>query len=350
MQVTTKERICIAGFCQTSRDLVPYEDDRYTIVGLNRGAIFMPRADVWFDLHSPLIRGWKHRRPGEHIEWLKRFPGPVFLHEVDPEIPNSVRYPFEEITAEFGANIFRQSVKDGTRADSRTTPYYDSSIAYELAWAIAQKPKEILLVGVDLNTQSEYVFQRSGVSFWLGIAAGRGIDVVLPDNCPLLTGPLYGRGYLAESGEHMSSEQLESRFTALRAQMEETLAELHRLQGQEREITFVLDQMIPGIDHEKVDQRRNKIRQAIGELTAKAQSCEGALNETQYWIHQTPDGLTQDEARRQIEATLEETDLKINGYRHFGGEELSEGDLSQLARLDEPETPVPNGTVVTAAA
>jgi hypothetical protein len=335
VELQVKERICIAGFCQTSRDMTPYDDPSVTVIGLNRGAIFMPRADIWFDLHSPNIRGWPHRRPGNHLAWLKRFPGPVFLHEVDPEIPNSVRYPIEDVTADLGANIFRQSVKDGSRVDCGTRPYYDSSIAYELALAIHWRPKEIMLVGVDLNTASEYVWQRSGVSFYLGLAAGRGIDVVLPDNCPLLDGQLYGRGYLAEAGEHMSAEQLESRFTALKGQMEHTLAELHRMEGAHAALKDMLNQMIPGMDHEVMDQRRAKMEGQIQQLVAKAQSCEGSLNETLYWIHQTPDGMSADEARQQIEQKM--ADVQLNGYHRNGGEELSEGDMSAFAALDVPE-------------
>lgn len=332
-----KERICIAGFCQTSRDLVPYGDDRYTIVGLNRGAIFMERADVWYDLHSPLIRGWQHRRPGKHLQFLQNFNGPVYLHETDPEIPNSVRYPLEDVQANLGVNLFRMA-QDGTRSDSLTRPYFDSSIAYELGLAITWQPKEILLVGVDLNTNSEYVFQRSGVSYLLGLAQGRGIDVVLPDNCPLLTGQLYGRGYLADGGEHMSAAQLETRFKALKEELDAFVGELHRLQGQHQAMQFVLDQMVPGLDHEKMDQRRVKIERAIAEMTAKVQSTQGQVQELLHWIHQTPDGMSQDEAQRQMEAReLRETDIQLNGYHRNGGEELSEGDLSAFAALDEPE-------------
>lgn len=338
-ELQIKERIAVVGFCQTSREYTPWDDPRYTIIGLNRGSIFMKRADIWYDLHSPLIRGWKHRRPGKHLEFLKNFPGPVFLHEVDPEIPNSVRYPFEEVTEDLGANVFRMTA-DGTRTDSKTRPYYDSSIAYELALAIHWQPKEIMLVGVDLNTESEYKWQRSGVQWLLGVASGRGIDVVLPDNCPLLTGPLYGRGYLAEKGEHMSPEQLESRFDAYKVEMEQTVAELHRMEGRLQAVKGIGDQMVPGLDHEKLDQERQKIEHALQQLVAKAQNCEGALNETIHWIHQTPDGMTQDEAQRQIE--MRQTDIKLNGYHKHGGEELSEGDQSAYALMDEPEPVLAN--------
>lgn len=336
MELQTKERWEIIGFCQTSRDMATYGADK-TVVGLNRGYIFMPRADIWFDMHSQTIRNWAHRRPAGHMKFLHDFPGPVFLHEVDPDIPNSVRYPLEEVQEDIGRHLFRIA-EDGSRKDMLATPYYDSSIAYELALAIHLKAKEITLVGVDLNTQGEYVWQRSGVSYLLGVAQGRGIDVILPHNCPILQGQLYGRGFLAEGGEHLSPQQLETRLNALKAEHDHLSKEINQLQGAHHELVeFTIAQMVPGVDHEKAEQRRQQMEHTIAQMQSKAEQVGGALKEVLNLMHTTADGMTQEEAERQIRARdLGDLDVKLNGYHRNGGEELSEGDMTAHAILDEP--------------
>lgn len=330
------EKLCIVGFCQSSRDRTPWEDESWEIWNLNRGSIFNVRATRWFDLHSPTIRHWAHRRPNEHMKFLHDFPGPVYLHEVDPDLPNSVRYPFEEVTEDLGRGLWRLD-EQGVRHDCLKTPYFDSSIAYEIALGIHLGFKQILVTGVDLNTAGEYVWQRSGVSYLLGVAQGRGIDVILPDNCPLLTGPLYGRGFLAEGGEHLSPSQLETRFETLKAEHLDLAAKINQMQGAHSElVNFTIKQMIPGVDQEKADQRRVAMEQQISAMQGKAEQINGAIKEVMNLMHTTPDGMTQEEAERQIRAReMADLDEKLHGYKRHGGEELSEGDMSALAVLDE---------------
>lgn len=327
MTLFGKERVCIAGFCESSRDRVPYDDDRYEIWGLNRGYMFMKRAERWWDVHSPTIRGWQHRRPGNHADWLKSFKGPIYMHEVDPEIPNSVAYPLDEVQADVGINLFRLA-KDGTRTDSRQKPYMDSSMAYELALAIHEGFKEIMMVGVDLNTAGEYVWQRSGVSYLMGLAQGRSIDVVLPDNCPLLQGNLYGRAYLTPGGEHMSIQQLETRLQALSEERKQKLGELHEWIGAVRESEFLNKQMVPGIDHERLAKRVAQERQQVEKTQAELRIVEGGIKETLYWIHQTPDGDPPSELAN---------DLQVELHGHRNGHSLAEGDLDAFSALDQPE-------------
>lgn len=277
--LTGKKRVAIVGFCQTNRDRTPYHDPEFEIWGLNRGGIFMARADRWWDMHSPTIRGWNHRRPGDHMEWLAKFPGPVYLHEADPAIPNSITFPLAEIAADLGENIYRLDAA-WNLTDSKDRPYCDSSIAYEIALAIHEGFEEIWVVGVDLSTESEYVWQRSGVSFLLGVAAGRGIKVVLPDNCPLLTGNLYGRGFLTEQGEHLSVTQMESRLTGLEHERNHLATQLHELHGARAELQYNLTHLVPGIDHLMIAAEARRLGQAVDLTERQLREAYGALKET----------------------------------------------------------------------
>lgn len=331
-----RDKVAIVGFCETSRRLAPYGDQSYLVAGLNRGYIFMPRAEVWFDLHSPQIRGWHHRRSTQHLEWLKRFPGPIYLHEADPELPNSIAFPLDEVQEDIGANLWRLAVEDQkTLTEATGKPYFDSSIAYEIALAIHEQFKEILLVGVDLNTAGEYVWQRSGVSYLLGLAQGRGIKVVLPDNCPLLQGNCYGRAYLTPGGERMSQQQLETRLEALMEELRHKTEAYAEWRGAQREAEHLSAQMAPGLDQERLADRVKKLRQQVQQTGLEVKAVEGGVKETLYWIHQTPDGDPPSDL-------VVKAEKRVNGYSAAAGEQISEGDLTPMAELGEPEPALVN--------
>lgn len=293
------------------------------IWGLNRGYIFQRRADKWFDMHGPHIVLNQSRRPGSHIEWLKQFPGDVVMHRPLPEIPNSVEYPLAAVAETIAGSVYRVD-KDGTQTCAVDAPYLTSSIAQEIALAIQEGYEEIHLYGIDLNTDSEYAWQKPGVEYMLGVAVGKGIKVVLPDNCPLLTGNIYGRGYLSPEGERMSLEQLQSRAKSLQKEQAAVGQQLNELVGARRELEFVQSQMVPGIDHERLDQRRQKMEETIQQLQARLLQIQGGMKETAYWIHQTPNGQDPKEAVEQYKNRHEPegpyTELEILQSENPAGE------------------------------
>ena len=344
-----REKVCIVGFCDSSRMLTPWHDPSFEVWGLNRGHIFhqpsqariVPGtvADRWFDMHGKDIWSSQDRRPGKHQDFLANFPGPVYLHEKYPELPNALAYPLKEMAEEFGANLFRRSVKTPDKTvDTKNAPYLSSSIAYEIALAIYEGFEEIHLYGVDLNTESEYAWQKPGVEYLLGVAVGRGIKVVLPDNCPLLKGTLYGRGHKkAEAGPLMSYDQLQARRKSIEYELQQHNTELQRVIGARTELEHLMQQMTPGLDHEMCDQRRQKMQIHENQMQAKLLQVQGAMKETVYWLHQTYAGQEPMEAIEQLEKvqltlpdlnqdegpltdleemqTHYETPVNINGYR-----------------------------------
>ena len=310
-----KTKCFIVGFCKTSRDAVPYNDPDAVIMGLNRGYLFQERADVWWEMHGEHIYTWQQRRPGKHMDWLKNFPGPVYMHRPDPGLPNSVAYPLAEVAADIGPYIWRVGKTDkktngltdlDAMRDSTGEPYLSASIAYEIALAIYEGFEEIHLYGVDLNTDAEYAWQKPVVEFLLGVAAGRGIRVVLPDNCPLLTGNLYGRGYLSPEGERMSYAQLETRFKALQKQLNDMQVEQGKAIGGRQELDYQMQQMVPGIDHEMLDNRKREFDKVIGNIGQRILQLTGQINECAYFMHLTPDGQQPAEAIEQLRMTDEQ--------------------------------------------
>jgi hypothetical protein len=71
--------------------------------------------------------------------------------------------------------------------------YFTNSIAYMIAYAVEiKKVKEINLFGIDIESGSEYAFERPCVAYW--IAYARSKDVIV-NNSAKLTEPVFKYGY-----------------------------------------------------------------------------------------------------------------------------------------------------------
>jgi len=87
---------------------------------------------------------------------------------------NQDSYPIDKVIKYFGSR------------------YFTNSISYMMALAIKRKAKQINLWGVDMEAGSEYSFERPSVTYWIGQAEARGIEVTTANG---LTDPLYLYGY-----------------------------------------------------------------------------------------------------------------------------------------------------------
>jgi|TARA_Y100000310_G_C20703453_1_gene832251 hypothetical protein len=85
----------------------------------------------------------------------------VSLHKF-PELKRFVRFPYDRIVERFG-------IQD--------SEYFSNTICYMVAYALYKGYKKIRLYGVDLATSTEYILEKGGVEFWLGIAIGMGVKV-----------------------------------------------------------------------------------------------------------------------------------------------------------------------------
>ncbi len=315
MPLNGKTKVSIIGFCESSRNMTPYNDPDMEFWGLNRGYLFQPKADRWFELHGEHIYHMQNRRPGNHAAWLNAFQGPVYMHRVFDEIKTSVAYPLQEVADDLFPQTFRIGPHTGKCPNApcdaidhsssaagplggckcechgvfnvrslTEAPYLSSSIALEMALAIHEGFAEIHLYGVDLNTESEYAWQKPGVEYMCGIAAGRGIKVYLPDNCPLLTGTIYGRGFLSPTPEHFSYEQLDHRLKALQGDRQKTQAALSEAAGVHQELTYLLAQAIPGADLAAVAADLESVDPQIKTLAAQNSQLAGQIKETAEWF------------------------------------------------------------------
>ncbi len=186
------KKVAIVGYT-LSRDLAPFTDPDFEVWGLNDLYKHIPRYDRWFQIHTEQeVQRCHLANPAARDTWeaqkqaLSQMKCPVYMQDVHPEIPVSVRFPLQEMFEHFGECF----------VNPKHAEYFTNSISYMIALAIYEQFDEIHVYGVDMATtmaDGEYAHQRPSCEFWLGIAAGRGIKLHIPDEADLLKSRfLYG--------------------------------------------------------------------------------------------------------------------------------------------------------------
>lgn len=118
-------------------------------------------------------------RPGSNIaamvRWLKTHPGPVYTSIPREGYPGLVAFPLEDV------------LNAGLDSNGGA-PYFNSTAAYAVAYAVHIGVKKISLFGIDYTLPNAHKAEqgRACVEFWLGIAAARGIAITVPEQSSLL--------------------------------------------------------------------------------------------------------------------------------------------------------------------
>lgn len=177
-------RVAIVGFAPSFVD-APFHDPSVEIWTMNYHHLSVPRSDRVFELHWwSLLHLEAGQSPGVAHDFaaLKALTVPVYMQEVRPEVPASVRYPIEVISAKY-------------TLPGADKPYLTNTASYMIALALEElnAGDELYLYGVDMAHDSEYAHQRPSCEFWLGIAVGKGIKLITHPTSDLLkTAFLYG--------------------------------------------------------------------------------------------------------------------------------------------------------------
>lgn len=159
------------------RDLAPWEEtaspESWCWWALNE--IPQPRMDRHFELHPMEVQS------ARELAWLAACTVPCYLLTPDPRVPSGIGYPLEWVLERTG----------GRR-------YFTCTFAFQIALALAEGFKEIGLWGVDLDlgTARERLVEKPCVEYWLGLAEGRGVNILLPSGSTLLSRDFqYGYDY-----------------------------------------------------------------------------------------------------------------------------------------------------------
>lgn len=177
------------GSAPSSVQLAPFDDPSWQIWGCSPGAYpHVRRANVWFELHRWEKAPWF---TAEYIDFMRRVPGPVYMIQPVPEIPNSVSYPKDAVLNYVWGHV---TGPDGVSRPCRFNPNdFGSTLSWMLAMAIIARPDEIGMWGVDMAATEEWGSQRDGCQSLIKLAKDLGIKVTIPPESDLLRpAPLYG--------------------------------------------------------------------------------------------------------------------------------------------------------------
>lgn len=217
--------VAIVGSQAQTRELAPFDEPDIDIWVFNEAANseWCKRADAVFQMHiAPIYRSPNNRSDPDHWKWLQQPHAglTVYMQDVDALVPCSVRYPLDEVAAAL-LQGFRQGVERLSRR------YFTNTIAYALALAIYQGYERILVYGVEMSSETEYVFQRPCVLFWVGLALGRGIQVDFVSGDSIFDVPLYGYDGIIESRPEDYSDRIEE-LRAIVADLADAKAEAEK--------------------------------------------------------------------------------------------------------------------------
>jgi hypothetical protein len=185
-------KVAIVGFATETMGEAPFEDPDCEIWILNMLHAHVPRWDRLFELHDRVTLEQETaelKKNMDHLGYLqKEATRPIYMVEVQPDIPMSRRMPIELL-------------KDYLRPlcdKIGDTPYYTSTFAFMVALAIKgivgrrvdpriPEDGEVLhICGVEMLNETEYGYQRSCAEFWCGVVLGHGIKLVIPSRSALL--------------------------------------------------------------------------------------------------------------------------------------------------------------------
>lgn len=109
------------------------------------------------------------------VKWLKTHPGPIYTSRIRPGYPGLVEFPLSD--------VLNAGLDGGFGA-----PYFNSTAAYAVAYAVHLGFERISLFGIDYTLPNAHSAEkgRACVEYWLGIASARGAQITVPEQTSLL--------------------------------------------------------------------------------------------------------------------------------------------------------------------
>jgi len=307
-----KKVACVGFSPRTIRQVWPEDVEIWTIncawdYGFERIDRLLEIHPIW-QLTADLDKAT--RWEGKHWVWLQEpHPFPIYMMECDPRIPESKVYPLDEICDDCFAHLKRGEVMN---------KYLTSSASLLVAMAIHEKYDEIYLAGFEMKSGSEYGYQRDGLAYLVGLANGRGIDVILPEN----TGFLKAKIYSYEGGQMVTREVIQqhlenyqSQFSALML-LEQKDARIYRAHGAIMALTALIENTsLPFLGRQGLEHTL----QLYGEQHSEAMGYYNKFEDKERWgpILMQAEGAIQAYENLIDVCDLQEPNLAIHEIAHF---------------------------------
>ena len=178
----------------------------------------LPRCTRMFEIHP---KDWFRRKENSIYEkywnYLKQpHSFPIYLQKAIPEIPSGVVYPYQEVCEDLFPHLLRQDPTGKLVRDI----YLTSSASFMLALAIHEKFDQVWIYGIGMSTDTEYGYQLPGFTYMIGLANGRGIDVINQHNSPICRAQIYAYGAIPYIKQDYLKELRQTYYLRLMAQNE----------------------------------------------------------------------------------------------------------------------------------
>jgi hypothetical protein len=178
-------KIALIGAAKTV-ECAPWYDPTWEIWAHSTCYPYCKRVDRYFDLHP---WKWISEKPvAGYLDWIKTVKTPIYMQRKFKDVPFSVRYPKERVMAEYPR-------------------YFTSQAAWMIALALSEGVTHLGFFGIHYALDEEHRKQRAGCEYWMGVAIGKGVQIVNPEGSPLLREPGWLYGYESHSGkEHVRKQ------------------------------------------------------------------------------------------------------------------------------------------------
>jgi len=155
-------KICIVGGAAGRERSIQYKNTDWNIWCVARIYNSLSYASLVFEMHQS-SNHWFSGTSTAHKD--KK----LILQKETKSLPFAFVLPTENILNEFG-NVFT------------------SSFSWMVAYAVYRGATDISFHGVNMSHESELHDQRPGLLFLLGYAQAKGINIIIPEQCPLRQG------------------------------------------------------------------------------------------------------------------------------------------------------------------
>ena len=216
------ETVAICGTSDRTRSLVPYQNKNIDIWVFNSMVVqdWVPRCDLVFDMHK--FESFEIYE-NKYLDWLKSKDKKqkFYAQNHDDRFPGSLSFPLDAVISDLLPNFVRGK-------DETPIAYFTSTVCYALALAIYLGYKRIEFYGIDMVSNTEYIYQRDGIALFMGIAIARGIKVYIPQDCAMFKSPLYGYD---DNIHEITWEVLDQYATTLQPEMEKAHGTIKEWRG-----------------------------------------------------------------------------------------------------------------------
>lgn len=274
-----KKKIAIVGTTSSLVD-APYNDQEWEIWGLNGAYDAMPRFDRWFDMHS--IDVLKKYHESAYFTFLKKAGDKVMMAHKCDELPEAKEFPAMELVKIYGR-------------------YFTNTVAWLIAQAIEElkqrgidKDSTIGLWGINMAMDTEYSIQRPSCEYFLGVAEGAGINVIIPDTSEIMKCSfLYGIEPIPAFVKKMPDKkrELTNNYNDILREEDEVMAFIGSIRGYMQAMTDAIEYMqkhdpegvsvIENLHITKTTEYKPKLSEAekhLKELALRKAYCNGALD------------------------------------------------------------------------